>query len=44
MSNEFMRSDQILRSELEYRTNRVRGELRRSRRIARVRRAAARVR
>ncbi len=41
MSSEFMRSDQILRSEVDYRTNRVRNELRRSRRINRLRRAAA---
>ncbi|CUR55278.1 hypothetical protein NOCA2240050 [metagenome] len=39
MSIEFMRAESILKSELEYRTNRVRNDVRRNRRISRVRRA-----
>jgi hypothetical protein len=38
MSNEFMRADPFLRSELDYRANRVRDGVRRNRRLNRTRR------
>ncbi|MGD9961556.1 hypothetical protein [Nocardioides sp.] len=41
MSNEFLRSEAFVKSELDYRTDRVRSGVRRSRRVHRLRRPAA---